>query len=82
MTREEVDEILATGGELSVGEVLLSRWRFFTEGLVLGSKAFVAEQLAFFRERAGLGPRMRPRPLIGATWNGLAVLRNLQRGRA
>ncbi len=82
MTREEVEEVLATGGQLSVGEVLLCRWRFFTEGAVLGSQAFVAEQLAFFRERAGLGPRMRPRPLTGSTWDGLAVLRNLQRGRA
>jgi len=82
MPAEEVAEILATGGKLSVGEVLLCRWRFFTEGVVLGSQAFVAEQLAFFRERAGLGPRMRPRPLQGAFWDGLAVLRNLQRGRA
>jgi REP element-mobilizing transposase RayT len=82
MPREEVEELLATGGKLSLGEVLLCRWRFFTEGAVLGSQAFVAEQLAFFRERAGLGPRMRPRPLTGSPWDGLAVLRNLQRGRA
>lgn len=82
MPAEEVEEILATGGKLSVGEVLLCRWRFFTEGAVLGSQAFVAEQLAFFRERAPLGPRMRARPLQGSCWEGLAVLRNLQRRRA
>jgi hypothetical protein len=82
MSSVEVEEMLATGGQLSLGEVLLCRWRFFTEGAVLGGQAFVAEQLAFFRERAGLGPRMRPRPLTGSLWDGLAVLRNLQRGRA
>ena len=82
MTAEEVGEILATGGQLSVGEVLLCRWRFFTDGAVLGSQAFVAEQLAFFRERAGLGPRVRPRPLTGSVWDGLAIVRNLQRRRA
>jgi hypothetical protein len=81
MAPEEVAELLATGGKLSLSDVLICRWRFFTDGLVLGSQAFIAEQLAFFRDRAGLGPRMKPRPLSGTVWDGLAVLRNLQCGR-
>ena len=44
-------------------------------GAVLGSKAFVAEQLAEYRRRTGWGQRTRVREL--PEHGGLAIMRNL-----
>ena len=47
--RSRVEEILARGGELSEGELMWCRTRYFVDGLVIGSEAFVNHVYALTR---------------------------------
>jgi hypothetical protein len=70
---------LAKGGELSLGEVLRVRVRYFTDGVVLGSRNYVNEVFAEFRDRFGARRKTGARPLRGlAALSHLATLRDLQ----
>lgn len=70
--------LLEPGPEALPGLVdqLARRCRFFTDGAVLGSKAFVMAQIAEYRRRTGRGSRTEPRssPELGPS---LTVMRRL-----
>ena len=70
----ELQRALREGGKLALPEVFRCKVRFFTQGAVLGTQAFVAEHLS------RLGKHTPPRPLPELTdWGDLAVLRNIRR---
>ena len=74
---ERLRQVLQTGGRLPLATVLRCRVRYLTGGAVLGTKAFVAGQLARLRPRPG--NRTAPRPLPDLTdWGELATLRPLR----
>ena len=77
---EEFQRVLQAGGQLSRATVLRCRIRYFTDGAVLGTQAFVATQVARYRQRAGPCTRTAPRlvPAL-ADCGQLAVLRKLRR---
>jgi REP element-mobilizing transposase RayT len=76
---EELQQVLKTGGQLPLATVLRCRVRYFTDGAVLGSQAFVAMQLARYRKRAGPIDCTTPQPLPNLTdWGDLATLRKLR----
>jgi REP element-mobilizing transposase RayT len=76
---EEFQQVIAAGGKLPLATVLRCRVRYFTDGAVLGSQAFVATQLARYRKRAGPCAHTAPRPLPGLTdWGDLATMRKLR----
>jgi len=62
-TLEQVQQVLAQGGVLPRAEALRCRIRYFTDGVVLGSKAFVED--IFHKNRRRLnrkrGPAAYPR---------------------
>ena len=77
--REALQMVIQAGGQLPLATVLRCRVRYFTEGAVLGSKAFVALQLAVYRQRTGRRQRSAPRPLPALTdWSELTTLRGLR----
>ena len=77
---EELKKVLKTGGKLPLATVLRCRVRYFTDGAVLGSKAFVATHLAAYRLKTGRRQRTAPRPLPAVSdWGELATLRGLRR---
>ena len=77
---EEFERVLKEGGKLPRPTVLRCRMRYFTDGAVLGSQAFVETQLSILRRRAGRSPRLASRPLPDLTdWGGLNTLRQLRR---
>lgn len=77
--RETIRRELARGGKLSLGEVLRLRVRYFSDGVVLGSRAYVNAVFAEFRDRFGPKRRTGARPLRGlAALRHLATLRDLQ----
>jgi hypothetical protein len=79
---EEFAQVLRAGGKLPTATVLRCRVRYFSDGAVLGTKAFVAVQLARLRRRSGPLDRTAPRLLPELTdWGELATLRKL-RGHA
>jgi hypothetical protein len=76
---ERIRQELAKGGELALGEVLRLRVRYFTDGVVLGSRNYVNEVFAEFRDRFGARRRTGARPLRGlAALRHLATLRDLR----
>jgi REP element-mobilizing transposase RayT len=57
------EETLRAKGKLPLETVLRCRIRYFTEGVVLGSRDFVAKQLTLYCQKAGLRRRKLPRAL-------------------
>jgi putative transposase len=77
--RERVLKVLEAGGKVARGEALQCRVRYFTDGAVLGSAAFVEGWLKTRgpdRRRKGAPT---PQPLEGSDWEGLTVARGLRR---
>ena len=70
---------LAKAGELSVGQLLRLRVRYFSDGVVLGSRSYVNAVFREFRERFGPRRQTGARPLRGlAALSELATLRDLR----
>jgi hypothetical protein len=79
VSREELEQVMAQGGTLPLPTVLRCRLRYFTDGAVLGSKAFVEVQLASYRKKTGrlIGRVPQALPAV-AEWGDLATLRALR----
>jgi putative transposase len=76
---EEFQRVIKSGGTLSRATVLRCRVRYFTDGAVLGTKAFVATQLARRRRKGTPPSRSAPDPLPNLTdWGELTTLRKLR----
>lgn len=79
LTPESFAKVLAQNGRLPLSTVLRCRVRYFTDSAVLGSQAFVAEQLAKHRERHGTRASSAPKTLAPITdWSGLMSLRGIR----
>jgi len=77
---ETLAKVVEKNGALPLPAVLRCRIRHFTDGAVLGTKAFVTAQLATYRRRTGLRARTRPRPLPNITdWGDMTTLRGLRK---
>jgi putative transposase len=78
MSTETVREVLARNGKLSQAQLLHCRVRYFSDGVVLGSKAFVDG--VFVRYRDHFTPKRRDggRKLRWGDWGGLCALRALR----
>jgi len=76
----EVQRVLAQGGKVPLVAILRCRIRYFTDGAVLGSRAFVDVQLAEYRRKTGRREQSEPHALPACTdWGALASLRRLRR---
>jgi putative transposase len=78
LTREEMRAVLAQGGQLSVAEVLRLRVRHMSDGVALGSRAFVEEVFALNKEKFGAKRKSGARPIKALSAIGLASLRDLR----
>jgi REP element-mobilizing transposase RayT len=80
ISSQEAEQVLDGTATLSLPEVLRHRVRYFCDGAVLGSEAFVEEAFERLRERDRIGRRRRTgaRLLRGAAWGDLRVLRDLR----
>ena len=78
LDREKIKEVIAQGGELSLGQVLRLRVRHMSDGVALGSRAFVNEVFARHRERFGPKRKDGARPIRALKAFGLTALRNLR----
>ncbi|MGI9240380.1 MAG: transposase [Verrucomicrobiales bacterium] len=79
-SQREIEAVWESGGKISLAQALRCRVRYFSDGVVLGSQAFVDE---FFQsQRAGFGAKRTSggRRMKGADWGELRALRNLRDG--
>ena len=76
---EEFQRVIKEGGKLPLATVLRCRVRYFSDGAVLGSRAFVETQLVAYRRYAQRRMHMAPRDLPAITdWAELTTLRGLR----
>jgi putative transposase len=76
----EAKRVLAANGKLPLPTLLRCRIRFFTDGAILGTRAFVQAQLDRYRREMGRHERAQPRPLPPCTeWGDLCAVRGLRR---
>lgn len=76
----DLRHVVEAGGRLPLASMLRCRLRYFSDGAVLGSRAFVALQLAKHQSRMTTGSQRKPQPLPGcADWGDLATMRRLKR---
>ncbi|MBN1674721.1 MAG: hypothetical protein JXR37_26995 [Kiritimatiellae bacterium] len=75
---ERVKAVLAQGGKLSRAELLRCRVRYFTDGVVLGSREFV--DAVYRRNRAQFGRKRKDgaRAMRGGDWGALCTMRDLR----
>ncbi len=78
ISAKRLAEIQQNEGAVSLAEVLRSRVRYFTDGMVLGSEAFVEKQFERHRDLFGKKRTKGGTPLLGEGWHGLYSMRNLQ----
>ena len=79
VTRKELERVIAEGGKLPMATVLCCRMRYFSDGAVLGSRAFVETQLASYRKKTGRLLQRNPQALPAVTdWADLTTLRALR----
>jgi putative transposase len=76
---ERVEEVLRTGGKLSVHEAVRCRNRYFTEGVVLGTEEFVEGVFERCRDHFGVRRRKGARELVGVNLPGMAVIGTLRK---
>jgi hypothetical protein len=79
---EVVEAVVAQGGAMPVHQVLRHRVRYFRDGAVLGTAAFVNavfEREQSLRNRFGEKRTNGARRMRGAEWGDLRVLRDLQK---
>jgi hypothetical protein len=63
MSLEEVREVREAGGELSRAALLRCRVRYFSDGVAIGSKGFVAESFGLKRDCFGMKRKDGARPI-------------------
>ena len=79
VSAQQVEDVLVKKGKLSLGELVRTRVRHFTDGAVLGSKEFVNDY--FSRNRQWFGPNRRDGArCLGRTAEDLYSLRDLRHG--
>ena len=82
MKAEVVEVVVERGGAMPVRQVLRQRVRYFCDGAVLGTAAFVNgvfEREQTLRNRFGEKRASGARRMRGADWGELRVLRDLQK---
>jgi len=77
-SRDEVERVIAAGGKLSVHQALRCRVRYFSDGMILGSRAYIDEAFLRYRDRFGHKRSSGARPMKGTAWDDLFTARRLQ----
>ncbi len=77
-SEERVQQILDEGGILPIEEALRCRVRYFSDGLVLGSRQFVEDVFREHREEFGRRRGSGARQMKHGQWRGLCTLRALR----
>ena len=74
----KIEQVLEAGGKLSKAELLQCRVRYFSDGVVLGSKAFVEDVFLEHREEFGLRRKTGARRPKYGQWGDLCTMRDLR----
>ncbi|MDQ8181279.1 transposase [Pelagicoccus sp. SDUM812005] len=76
---EKAAQVMSEGGKISSEEALRCRIRYFSDGVILGSKEFVQQHFERHRQLFGIKRRDGPRRLRGSPWSSLRCARGLRK---
>jgi putative transposase len=76
--QDEVDRVLESGGQLSVHQALRCRVRYFSDGLILGSRTYVDDAFHRHRDRFGQERKSGARRMKEIACGDLFTARRLQ----
>ncbi|MCZ6673152.1 MAG: transposase [Verrucomicrobia bacterium] len=79
MDRETVKKVVEADGELPIAQVLRLKIRYFTDGMVLGSKDYVNQIFQTHRDLFGKNRKSGARAVRGLQNSGLTVIRDLRK---
>ena len=80
ITPNQLEQVIQAAGKLPLCDVLRCRVRYFSDGAVLGSRAFVGLHLARYREKTGWRHEREVHHVPALTdWGALTALRALRR---
>ncbi|HEY4299584.1 MAG TPA: transposase [Candidatus Didemnitutus sp.] len=80
---EDFRQVIREKGLLPLSEVILCRLRHFVHGGILGTRAFVQEQIAAYEARTRKHPRIAPRSLPPCCeWGDLCTMRKVRESQA
>jgi hypothetical protein len=77
--KEQIRKVLEQGGQLSRAEILHCRVRYFSDGVVLGSKSFVEDIFQKHRKEFGQKRKTGARKPRFGNWGELCTMRDLRR---
>jgi len=77
-SQQEVEKESQRDGQMTMAESIRHRVRYFTDGAVLGSEAFVNQVFWQNRKKFGKKRQSGARKMHGADWGNLRVLRDLR----
>jgi len=75
---EEVKAVLDAGGALPINQVLRCRVRYFADGAVLGSRAYVEDVFERHRQQFGERRKTGSRRMAGCQWGDIYTARRLR----
>jgi len=75
---KKIEQVLESGGKLSMAELLHCKVRYFADGVVLGSKAFVENIFQSHREEFGVKRKTGARKPKHGQWGELCTMRDLR----
>lgn len=78
ISTEQVEQVIHECGELTLQQALHCRVRYFSDGVVIGGKAFVDEIFHSHRDKFGSKRKDGARRLRFAAWGGLCSARDLR----
>jgi putative transposase len=79
LDRAVIKKVYEQGGKLSVAELLRMRVRYFTDGVVIGTKGYVEEFFQRYCKQYVPKRKSGARRMKGGDWGGLMSLRDLQK---
>jgi len=75
---EAVEQVVALKGKLPMNELLRCRVRYFTDGVIFGSRAFVEDAFRRHREHFSFKREEGARSMTGGDWGDLFTARKLR----
>lgn len=79
VSQRKAAKVMNEGGKVAREEALRCRVRYFTDGVVLGSKEFVQSYFERYRNRFGVKRVDGPRLIRGSDWGELRCIRDLRK---
>lgn len=79
ISRQAVDEVVTSGGQVTVAQALRCKVRYFCDGAVIGTGDFVDAVFERSVKKQDSRRKSGARKMKGADWGALRVLRDLQK---